>query len=151
MRMVRCLAVALAVVLASGAVADADTSDFAMFDGTVPANQPDSGAVCRANSAFTVHLVVANQALEAGSVRITYSSGDFIDLPIAAGAAFAFSQAAGSKGREDKAVRVSNGGSAAQLVGSMSAIGQGNPRCASCDDPGEGGVGDAECDKSVSN
>jgi hypothetical protein len=147
----RCLGIALAVVVVSGGMAHADTSDFALFDGTAAANQPDGGAVCRASSAFTVHVAVANKGSEAGSVRLTYSSGDFVDFPIAAGATFALSQAAGSKGREDKAVRVSRGDSPAQLVGSMSAIGQGNPRCTSCDDPSAGGAGDAECDKSVSN
>jgi hypothetical protein len=128
-------------------VASADTSDFALFDGTNPANQPDSGAVCRAHSAFTYHVVVANWGAD-GEVRITYKDGDIIRFPIAAGASFAFSQAAGSKGGADRAVRVSNGGSAAQLAGSMSAVGQGKPQCISCD---ADSAGDAGCDAIVPN
>ena len=150
MKTIQCLGLALGVVLAFGAVASADTSDFALFDGSNPANQPDAGAVCWANSAFTYHVVVANWG-DAGEVRITYADGDSIRFPIAAGASFAFSQAAGSRARADKAVRVSNGGSAAQLAGSMSAIGQGSPRCVSCDASSQGGVGDAQCDKLVGN
>ncbi len=126
----------------------ADKSDFALFDGSNPANQPDSGAVCQANSAFTYHVAVANWG-DAGEVWITYADGDIIRFPIAAGGSFAFSQAAGSKGGADRAVRVSNGGTAAQLAGSMSAIGQGNPRCSSCDAASQGGIGDAGCDKVV--
>lgn len=138
------------MVLAGMGSASADTSDFALFDGTNPANQPDAGAVCSANSAFTYHVVVANWGAD-GVVRITYKDGDIIRFPIKAGASFAFSQAAGSKGGADSAVRVSNEGSAAQLAGSMSAIGQGNPRCVSCDAVTQGGIGDAGCDAIVAN
>lgn len=141
------LGLALALLLASAAVASADTSDFALFDGSNPANQPDSGAVCSANSSFTYHVAVANWG-EAGEVRITYKDGDIVRFPIAAGASFAFSQAAGSKGRADRAVRVSNGGSAAQLAGSMSASGQGNVNCISCDADSSG---DAGCDNRIPN
>ncbi|MBI4636097.1 MAG: hypothetical protein HY727_07065 [Candidatus Rokubacteria bacterium] len=91
------LSLAPIVVLALATGASADTSDFALFDGTNPANQPDSGAVCSANSAFTYHVAVANLGAD-GEVRITYKDGDIIRFPIAAGASFAFSQAAGSKG-----------------------------------------------------
>jgi hypothetical protein len=131
--------------LASGA--GADQSDFALFDGSNPANQPDSGAVCWANSAFTYHVAVANWGA-AGEVRITYADGDIIRFPIAPGASFAFSQAAGSKGGADQAVRVSNGGTAAQLAGAMSALGQGKPHCISCDADSSG---DAGCDAKVPN
>jgi len=58
----------------------------------------------------------------------------------------ALSQAGGSKGGDDRAVRVSNGGSTAQLAGAMSAEGG---KCASCD--ADGGIGDAGCDKVVPN
>lgn len=141
------LSLAPIVVLALATGASADTSDFALFDGTNPANQPDSGAVCSANSAFTYHVAVANWGAD-GEARITYKDGDIIRFPIAAGASFAFSQAAGSKGGADSAVRVSNGGSAAQLAGSMSAIGQGRPSCISCDADSSG---DAGCDAIVPN
>ncbi len=141
------LILSASVVLGTATVASAVTSDFALFDGTNPANQPDSGATCVANSAFTYHVVVANWGGD-GEVRITYKDGDLIRFPIAAGASFAFSQAAGSKGGADRAVRVSNGGSAAQLAGSLSAIGQGKPRCISCD---ADSAGDAGCDAIVPN
>ena len=135
------------LVLGLGSAASADTSDFALFDGSNPANQPDSGAVCTANSAFTYHVAVANWG-EDGEVRITYSDGDIVRFPIKAGASFAFSQAAGSKSGADRGVRVSNGGSAAQLAGSMSAVGQGKPTCLSCDADSDG---DAACDAIVPN
>jgi hypothetical protein len=138
---------AFALLLASAAAASADTSDFALFDASNQANQPDSGAVCSANSSFTYHVTVANWG-DAGEVRITYKDGDFVRFPIDAGASFAFSQAAGSKGRADRAIRVSNGGSAAQLAGSMSASGQGNVKCISCDVDSSG---DAGCDNFVPN
>jgi hypothetical protein len=143
------LLVILAAILLVGAatVASADTSDFALFDGSNPANQPTAGAVCGANSSFTYHVAVANWGA-AGEVRITFNDGDIIRFPIAPGASFAFSQAAGSKGGADRAVRVSNGGSGAQLAGSMSASGQGNPRCISCD---ADSPGDAGCDAIVSD
>ncbi len=253
---------AAVLLLGSVTVASADQSDFALFDGSNPANQPNSGAVCSAHGAFTYHVAVANWGA-AGEVRITYKDGDIIRFPIAAGASFAFSQAGGSKGSKDNednegnkekkvaptgtinnamptytwnamtgatwyylwvnrastpvitqwytaaqancpagtdtcsvtpgtalangahtwwiqpygaggygpwssglaftvspapaaggpdsAIRVSNGGSAAQLAGSMSAIGEGKPKCVSCDAPGEGGVGDEGCDAIVPN
>lgn len=132
--------------LATGAWAD--KSDFALFDGSNPANQPNSGAVCSANSSFTYHVAVANWGSEPGEVRITYADGDIIRFPIAPGASFAFSQAAGNKGGADQAVRVSNGGSPAQLAGAMSASGQGDPRCISCD---ADSATDAGCDALVPN
>jgi len=135
------------LVLALASAASADTSDFALFDGTNPANQPDSGAVCTARSAFTYHVTVANWGAD-GEVRITYKDGDVVRFPIKAGASLAFSQAAGSKSGADRAVRVSNGGSAAQLAGSMSAIGQGKPSCLSCDADADG---DPACDAIVPN
>jgi len=141
------LILASIVLLGLGTDASADTSDFALFDGSNPANQPNSGAVCSANSAFTYHVAVANWGAD-GEVRITYTDGDIVRFPIKAGASFAFSQAGGSKGGADKAVRVSNGGSAAQLAGSMSALGQGKPLCISCDADSSG---DAGCDAIVPN
>jgi hypothetical protein len=146
MKTLKSLGLTFGLLLASAA-ANADTSDFALFDGTEPANQPDSGAVCSANSAFTYNVVVGNWGPD-GEVRITFKDGDFIHFPIASGASFAFSQAAGSKGRADRAVRVSNGGTDAQLSGSMSASGQGNPKCISCD---ADSAGDNGCDKVVPN
>ena len=122
-------------------------NDFALFDGSNPLNQPDAGAVCgdKKGKPFTFHLTVANYGSD-GFIRVTYADGDWIQLPIAAGGSFSMTQAAGSKGGADAAVRVSNGGSAAQLAGALSAEGG---RCASCD--ADGGLGDAGCDKFVPN
>jgi hypothetical protein len=125
--------------------------DFALFDGTNPANQPDAGAVCfaRRGRPFLYHLAVTNHASgEDGFVRVTYADGDFVQFPIAANGSFGFSQAAGSRGGADRAVRISNGGSGASLVGVLSAT---NARCASCDAVSEGGIGDAGCDAIVPN
>ena len=94
-------------------------------------------------------MAVANWGSD-GVLRITYKDGEeIIRFPIKAGASFAFSQAGGSKGGVDKAVRLTNEGSAAQLAGVMSASGQGKPRCVSCDAVSEGGVGAAACDAIV--
>ncbi len=82
-------------------------------------------------------------------MRITYFDGDIIRFPIAAGASFNMSQAGGK--RASRAIRVSNGGSGAQLAGSLSAIGDGNPQCASCDAPAQGGIGDSGCDNFSKN
>ena len=125
----------------------APTNDFAFFDGSNPLNQPDAGAICGASKGqpYTFHLAVANFGSD-GLVRLTYHDGDFVQFPIAAGGSLSLSQAAGSKGGADRVVRVSNGGSAAQLAGTLSAE---NARCASCD--ADGGIGDAGCDERVAN
>ncbi|HVN40608.1 MAG TPA: hypothetical protein VMW19_20780 [Myxococcota bacterium] len=122
-------------------------NDFALFDGSNPLNQPDSGAVCGAakGTPFTFNLAVANYGA-AGFVRVTYADGDWIQFPIAAQGSFSMSQAAGSRGGNDAAVRVSNGGSGAQIAGTLSAQGG---KCASCD--ADGGLGDAGCDALVAN
>jgi hypothetical protein len=148
MRTLKIIGLAVMLMLGSVTLASADTSDFALFDGSNPPNQPSAGAICGANAAFTWHLAVANWG-PAGEVRVTYRDGDIIRFPIASGASFSMSQA-GGKGASG-AVRVSNGGSAAQLAGSLSAIGAGNPRCVSCDAVAEGGIGDAACDAIIPN
>jgi hypothetical protein len=125
--------------------ASADVSDFAFFDGSNPVNS-SAGAICGSKSAFTYHLSVQNAGADDGFVRITYIDGDWIQFPVAAGQSFSMSQAAGNKSGDSAAIRVSNGVSAAQLAGSLSAIGQGNPQCASCDAVAQGGIGDAACD-----
>jgi len=106
----------------------------------------DGRWLCASRNPFTYYVTVANWGSD-GEVRITYRDGDFIRFPIAAGASFSFSQAAGS-GTADRAVRVSNGGSPAQLAGSMSAITQGRVLCISCDADSSG---DAGCDRAVQN
>jgi len=129
------------------ASASPDRSDFALFDGTNPVNVPPStGAACTARSAFTYHVAVTNYGL-AGGVRVRYADGDQVDYKIPVDGSFSFSQAAGNtKGGADSAVRVC-GVNGAVLVGSMSAMSNadGKIHCVSCDDPANGGVGDAGC------
>ncbi len=136
-------------------------SDFALFDGTNPANQAPnnfgSGAVCGARGTYTYFVAVSNFGA-AGVARITYADGDIVNYQIPAGGSFSFSQAAGSTAEKtnpaaDRAVRLSNGGSAAQLAGSMSVIAGAEAQafCQSCDAVSEGGIGDAGCDAIVPN
>ncbi len=147
------LSLGMVVLLGPWTVAKAgDKSDFALFDGTNPANTA-SGAVCHAKDlkkgkAFTYHVTVtAHSSGPSGVVRVTYFDGDFVEFPIASGGSFSFSQAAGSKGGADRAVRVSNGTSDARLVGAMSVIGtEDSPVCKSCD---ADSAGDGGCDAIV--
>jgi hypothetical protein len=126
---------------------DGPRNEFALFDGSNPLNQPDAGAICGASKGqpYTYHLAVANYGSD-GFVRVTYFDGDWVQYPIAAGGSLSLSQAAGSRGGDDRVVRVSNGGSAAQLAGVLSAE---NAKCASCD--ADGGIGDVGCDAYVAN
>jgi hypothetical protein len=142
------LVLAVVALLTFAASAGAQQSDFALFDGSNPENQPNAGAICGANAAFTWHLAVANWG-DDGVVRITYHDGDIVRFPIKAGASLTLSQA-GGRG-PSAAVRVSNEGSPAQLAGTLSAIGGGNPRCASCDAVSQGGIGDSGCDAFIPN
>jgi hypothetical protein len=142
------------VVLADGHHDDDDDGDarsgnsFALFHGVDPASEL-GGAVCSATKgkAFTYHVAVTNHVAGGnGFVQITYKSGDFLSFPIAPGATLTFTQAAGSSGGADRAVRVSNGASAARLIGVMSAEGA---TCLSCDADEQGGVGNARCSSIV--
>lgn|SRR5574337_387600 len=62
------LSMAIVVLLGSVKVASAvkgqagssQRSDFALFDGTNSANQPDSGAVCGARGTYTSYVAVSN-------------------------------------------------------------------------------------------
>ena len=101
-------------------------NQFALFDGSNPLNQPDAGALCGAREGHVLryHRAGANGG---GFVGVTYADGDFVQFPILAQGSFSMSQAAGSRSGDDAAVRVSNGGSAAQLAGTLSA----RARCAS--------------------
>src|SRR2546428_12596198 len=68
------LILVLIAVLGLGTVANADMSDFALFDGSTPLNRPNSGAVCYAtdafgvNGPFTYHVAVANFSALPGEV-----------------------------------------------------------------------------------
>jgi hypothetical protein len=107
----------------------------------------EGGALCQAKKGkgFTYHVVVTNRSEEAGSVAVHYRDGRVLVLPIAAQATLSFSQAAGSKGGADRAVRISNGSSGAELAGVMSAEGA---TCRSCE-PVPDGIGDEACDEIV--
>lgn len=164
--------VGFVMLFGSWTVASADgdnKSDFALFDGTNPANQGAAGvanplpkgvagAVCggtKPGKAFTFHVTVTNHSSGApGFVRLTYKDGDFVQFPLAPGGSFSFSQAGGSKGGADRAVRISGvpgGATGTRLVGAMSILSaeDGKPFCVSCDATTEGGVGDAGCDAKV--
>ena len=99
-----------------------DRHDFAIFDGTNPANQGDggvanpdpvgvAGAICGTRlrgQPFTFHLSVTNHVSgTAGFVRITYADGDFVQFPINPDATLQITQAAGSRSGNDQAIRVS--------------------------------------------
>lgn len=158
-RLVAVTLLSAAVVVLSGmwtvVSADGTKSDFALFDGTNPVNaSPNTGAVCQAKlkKAFTYHVAVTNYGT-AGVVRIRYADGDQVDYKIPVDGSFSLSQAAGSKGGADRAVRVC-GANGAILVGSMSALSEHDDgaklSCVSCDAPANGGVGDAACTAIVS-
>lgn len=130
-------------------------SDFALFDGTNPANAPTAGAVCgsgkpgdvQEDKEFTYHITVTNWGSD-GIVRITYFDGDITRYKIKADETLNLTGVAGSKGGADRAVRVSNEGGPAVLAGQMSALGN-EPFCLSCDAVAGGGVGDVGCDAIV--
>jgi len=140
------------LVGASAAWADGDDakSDFALFNGSAPANaSPNTGAVCgakKADRAFVYHVTATNHGA-VGAIRVRYADGDTVDYAIPAGGSFSFSQAGGSKGRADQVVRVCGVGGAV-LDGSMSAIGE-KVFCVSCDAPSTGGVGNTACNAIV--
>lgn len=100
-------------------------SDFALFDQT---NGADDGAICAVSNgggnqarSFVYYVTVTNQGT-AGFVRVTYADADFVQYQIPAGGSFSFSQAAGGTFTADSSIVVSNGGSGATLVGSVSVL-----------------------------
>jgi hypothetical protein len=135
---------------------DRDRSDFALFDGTNPANEapPNGGAECYVRSSFwrptaaTLHVTVtAHASGPAGFVRATFKDGDFVEFPIASGGSFNFTQSIGGSPGTDDRIRISNGGKTeaqggARLVGWASLESDGAVHCQSCDfDDAEGGTG----------
>jgi hypothetical protein len=121
-------------------------SDFALFDGTNPANV-GSGAVCglveRSDHPFTLHVTVTNRGAD-GFVRLKYADSDLVDYPMAANDKFQISLIGGSKGGADHAIRIV-GTDETQLVGQASALANegGKVFCISCD---ADSAGDAGCD-----
>ena len=129
----------------------ADKADFALFDGTNLDNS-DSGAVCGAkrpdniqeNKSFTYHVTVTNFSTADGEIRVIYRDGDFVRYVVPAGRSFSLSQAGGSRGGFDAAIRVD---SDPDIAGSVSAKGR-HVFCLSCDEDADGDVG---CDAVVPN
>ena len=145
------IVLALGVSLGSWSTVRATNSDFALFDGTNPANQPGSGAVCGAAAGgsqnptfFTYHVSVSNWSDSLAVLRITFSGdGDFTRYQIPARSSFSLTGEGGSNAN-NSALRFSveeNG----QLAGEASATG---PKvfCISCDADSDGA---AACNKII--
>ncbi len=143
---------ATAAALVPSGAALATNSDFALFDGTNPANQPFSGVVCGAGAAkklnstfFTYNISASNFGTSTAVLRVIFNDGDIARYQIPAGQSFSVSQAAGSN-TADAAIRVviENDG---QLAGEVSAQG---PKvfCLGCD---ADSAGDAACDAVIPN
>ena len=89
------IVLALGVSLGSWSTVRATNSDFALFDGTNPNNQPGSGAVCGTAAGgpqtpvfFTYHVNVSNWSDSLAVLRITFSDGDFTRYQIPARSSF---------------------------------------------------------------
>ena len=85
------LALGLIMSLGPWSTAGATNSDFALFDGTNPANKPNSGAVCGSGSPtnlqnvfFTYHVNVSNFSDSVAVLRITFRDGDITRYQIPA-------------------------------------------------------------------
>jgi hypothetical protein len=152
-------AAGLLVVYGPGTVVWADDddddkrSDFALFDGTNPANitplvTGKTGAVCGVSNknqtalvpgkSFTYHVAVTNDGGGGLECKVIYTDLDFVRYKIPLGSSFSLSQAAGS-GAFDAAVRLDCD---KNVSGSMSAQGPKRVFCISCD----GAAGDLACD-----
>ena len=146
------LSLAIVGLCGPWSIARADKSNFALFDGTNPANT-DPGAICgankpeniKANKAFTLHVGVSNFSGSTKEFKVIYTDGDFVRYQVPAGTSFNLSQAAGGPGGFDAAVRVDSDDG---MTGSVSAIGS-KVFCFSCDEPP--GAGDANCDLIIPN
>ena len=118
--------------VASAATASGGTrTDFALFDGTNPAADSDTGAACGAKLggtgnnpvAFTYHVTVSNHSETARVLRIVYRDGDFVRYWIPPFTSFSLSQAAGGTLGVDDAIKVlQEGGPGVGLAGSMSIL-----------------------------
>jgi len=128
---------------------DRDRSDFALFDGTNPANEapPDGGAECHVKNGFaaTLHVTVtAHSSGPDGFVRATFKDADWVEFPIKSGGSLHFSQSIGGTPGVDDRIRISNGAkpAGARLVGWASIQSDGPVNCRSCDfNDGAGGTG----------
>ena len=123
------LVFAVSVPSHAAPAAGGDRSDFAMFDGTNPA-EIEYGAQCGAklgNSgqavAFTFYVVVSNWSDTTRILRVLYADGEEMTrFQIPPHTSFSFSQAAGGTAGVDDWIRVFGEGPApVELAGSMSA------------------------------
>jgi len=130
-------------------------ADHTLFDGTNPANQPNSGAVCGAyriehgvpiltDEPFTWHVSVSNFSASEALVRIINQDGDFTHYKVPANSSFSLSQAGGGEDNQAFRVWVETDG---QLAGEASIRGRG-VFCISCD---ADSAGDAACDQIIPN
>ncbi len=158
MRKLTTLTAVAALVAAFGFVGTAksgEKSDFALFDGTNPANldaNDKTGALCgiakggnpnkrllRGKSFVYYVTVTADDPSVDREVRVVYTDGDFVRYKIPLDGSFAFAQAGGA-GEFDAAIRIVVD---KNVSGSVSARGNKGVFCLSCDELGDG---DAFCD-----
>ncbi len=128
--------VAASVLVGSGPGASALAagplrSDFALLDQepTVKDVSVQCGAVGNANQAvpFVIHITMTNRGDSGlggtnGFVRTTYHDGDFVDYAIPVNTTVQISLAGGGTLGVDDAVKVTNAGSGAVLIGQISLI-----------------------------
>ena len=147
-------AMSVGLALGFGGVATADDdddkrSDFALFDGTNPANVTagKTGVVCGVSNktqtalvpkSFTYHVAVTNDGGGTLECKLIYTDLDFVRHKVPLGTSYSFSQAAGSNAF-DAAVRLDCD---ANVSGAVSAQGPKRVFCVSCDTA----AGDAFCD-----
>ena len=158
MRKLTTLTAVAALVAAFGFVGtakSAEKSDFALFDGTNPANldaNDKTGALCgiakkgnpnkplQNRKSFVYYVTVtADDPSVDREVRVVYTDGDFVRYKIPLDGSFAFAQAGGA-GEFDAAIRIVVD---KNVSGSVSARGNKGVFCLSCDELGDG---DAFCD-----
>lgn len=157
---------ALALVMLLGAwtitsAAPPKASDFALFDGTNPSNQPFSGAVCGSgkpsklgSGAFTYNVSVSNFSSSTAVLRITFRDGDFVRYQVPGGQSFSLTQAGSASPNNAVRVTIENSG---ELAGEASAViarpGDSDDStrsvfCISCD---ADSAGDAACDAIIAD
>jgi hypothetical protein len=134
-----------AFVIGTCGPVQAGNSDYAEFDGTNPANQGGSGALCGTRAGtpsesgggtFTYHVSVSNFSGQTAVLRLTHSDGvDFERYQVPGGTSFSLTHE-GGKNPTNKAVRFSieNNG---RLAGQASVTGT-NVFCLSCDADADG-------------
>jgi hypothetical protein len=128
------------------------STDFALFDGTNPANT-EPGVVCfaerRRPGPWVLHVGVSS--FGGTEFRAIYRDGDFVRYQVPTGTSFSLSEAAG-RNQDNVAIRIDNTNDAGPsgLAGSVSAEGLNGIKvtCISCDNDADG---PALCDQIVPN